>query len=87
MACAQKRAKFGLGHPADGQRRRSKDDADLRKGNPQGYDVDPVHTLIIASRDLKGLPLDMLSFATFLYENEAETGPLLEIPEQFTSDQ
>ena len=33
----------------------------------------------------------MLSFATFLYENEneneAETGPLLEIPEQFTDDE
>jgi hypothetical protein len=29
----------------------------------------------------------MLSFATFLYENEAETGPLLKIPEQFTDDE
>jgi hypothetical protein len=29
----------------------------------------------------------MLSFATFLYENEAETGPLLEILEQFTDDE
>jgi hypothetical protein len=28
-----------------------------------------------------------VSFATFLYENEAETGPLLEIPEQFTDDE
>ncbi len=27
------------------------------------------------------------SFATFLYENEEETGPLLEIPEQFTDDE
>jgi hypothetical protein len=25
--------------------------------------------------------------STFLYENEAETGPLLEIPEQFTDDE
>jgi hypothetical protein len=35
----------------------------------------------------KGSLPDMLSFATFLYENEAETGPLLEIPEQFTDDE
>ena len=42
--------------------------------------------MIIASKDPIGLPLDMLSFATFLYENEAETGPLLEIPNQFTDD-
>ena len=31
--------------------------------------------------------LDLLSFATFLYENEAKTGPLLKIPEQFTDDE
>jgi hypothetical protein len=35
----------------------------------------------------KGSLLDMPSVATFLYENEAETGPLLEIPEQFTDDE
>ncbi len=29
----------------------------------------------------------MLSFATFLYENEADIGPLLEIPEQVTDDE
>jgi hypothetical protein len=29
----------------------------------------------------------MLSFGTFLYENEAETGSLLKIPEQFTDDE
>jgi hypothetical protein len=27
----------------------------------------------------------MLSLATFLYENEAKTGPLLEIPAKFTN--
>jgi hypothetical protein len=54
---------------------------------PEGYDVDQTHSLIIASRDPKGLPLDMLSFATFLYENEAKTGPLLEIPAKFTEDE
>ena len=54
---------------------------------PDGYNVSPERSLIIASGDPKGRPLDMLSFATFLYENEAETGPLLEIPEQFTHDE
>ena len=53
---------------------------------PDGYDASPGRSLIISSSDPKGLPLDMLSFATFLYENEAETGPLLEIPNQFTDD-
>jgi hypothetical protein len=54
---------------------------------PDGYDASPQRSLIMASRDPKGFPLDMLSFATFLYENEADTGPLLEIPEQFTHDE
>jgi hypothetical protein len=54
---------------------------------PEGYEADQIHSLIIASRDPKGLPLDMLSFATFLYEDEAKTGPLLEIPAKFTEDE
>src|SRR5216684_3403211 len=54
---------------------------------PEGYEADETHSLIIASRDPKGLPLDMLSFATFLYEDEAKTGPLLEIPAKFTEDE
>ena len=54
---------------------------------PEGYEADQTHSLIIASRDPKGLPLDMLSLATFLYENEAKTGPLLEIPAKFTDDE
>jgi hypothetical protein len=54
---------------------------------PDGYDVRPDRSLIIASGDRKDLPLDMLSFATFLYENAAETGPLLELPEQFTEEE
>jgi len=54
---------------------------------PEGYEADHTHSLIIASRDPKGLPLDMLSLATFLYENEAKTGPLLEIPAKFTDDE
>ena len=57
------------------------------KGVPDGYDVDPKTDLIV-TRDEKGpSTLDLLSFATFLYENEAETGPLLKIPEQFTDEE
>ena len=51
---------------------------------PEGYEADQVHSLIVASRDPKSLPLDMLSLAAFLYEDEARTGPRLEIPAQFT---
>jgi hypothetical protein len=47
---------------------------------PEGYEADVVHSLIIASRDPRGLPLDMLSLATFLYEDEAKTGPPPPIP-------
>jgi hypothetical protein len=54
---------------------------------PDGYDVDPFQRVLIASRDPRGLPLDMVSFATFLYENEEQTGPLLEIPAKFTEDE
>jgi hypothetical protein len=54
---------------------------------PDGYEADQTHSLIIASRDPKGLPLDMLSLATFLYENEARTGPQLEILSKFTQDE
>jgi hypothetical protein len=54
---------------------------------PEGYDVDHFQPILIASRDPRGLPLDMLSLATFLYEDEAKTGPLLEIPAKFTDDE
>jgi hypothetical protein len=53
---------------------------------PNGYGVSPERSLIIASAGSQESSLDMLSFATFLYENEAETGPRLEIPAQFTVD-
>jgi hypothetical protein len=43
---------------------------------PEGYDVD-LQRVLIASRDPRGLSLDMLSLATFLYENEEKTGPRL----------
>jgi hypothetical protein len=54
---------------------------------PERYEVDQAHSLIIANRDPRGLPLDMLSLATFLYEDEVKTGPLVEIPAKFTKDE
>ena len=55
---------------------------------PAGYEIDQAHhSLIIANRDPRGLPLDMLTLATFLYEDEAKTGPRLEIPAKFTEDE
>jgi hypothetical protein len=54
---------------------------------PEGYEADQAQSLIIASRDPRGLPLEMLSLATFLYEDQAKTGPLLEIPTKFTDDE
>jgi hypothetical protein len=54
---------------------------------PDGYDADSLQRVLIASRDPKGLPLDMLTLATFLYEDEAKTGPRLKIPAQFTEDE
>src|SRR6201987_4988546 len=57
------------------------------KAVPAGYEIDQAHSLIIASRDPRGLPLDMLSLATFLYEDAAKTGPLLDLPTKFTNDE
>jgi hypothetical protein len=57
------------------------------KAVPDGYDVDPKTELIVTRNEEDPSALDMLSFATFLYENEADTGPLLEIPEQFIDDE
>jgi hypothetical protein len=54
---------------------------------PEDCEADAKRNLIIASGDSKGLPLDMLSLASFLYENEAKTGPRLEIPAKFTEDE
>ena len=54
---------------------------------PDGYDIDPFQRVLIASREPRGLPLDMVSLAAFLYENEEQTGPLLEIPAKFTDDE
>ena len=52
-----------------------------------GYDVGPKTELIVTRDEEDPSALDLLSFATFLYENEAGTGPLLEIPERFTDDE
>ena len=57
------------------------------KAVPEGYEVDQAHSLIVASRDPRGLPLDMLSLATFLYEDEGKTGSRLEIPTEFTDSE
>jgi hypothetical protein len=54
---------------------------------PEGYDVDHFQRVLVASRDPRGLLLDMLSLATFLYEDEGRTGPRLEIPAKFTEDE
>jgi hypothetical protein len=53
---------------------------------PDGYDVDPFQRVLIASREPRGRPPDMLSLATFLYENEG-TGSLLGIPPEFTDEE
>jgi hypothetical protein len=54
---------------------------------PDGYEVDPVQRLLIAGTDPSDHPLNMLGLAAFLYEDEAETGPLIEIPAKFTDDE
>ncbi len=54
---------------------------------PDGYDVDALQHVLIASTDPNSLPLDMLGLASFPYEDEAKTGPLLEIPAKFTDDE
>ena len=54
---------------------------------PDGYDVDQFQRTLISTGDVIGRPLDMLTLATFLYEDEAKTGPRLEIPARFTEDQ
>jgi hypothetical protein len=54
---------------------------------PDGYDVDHFQRVLIVGTDPNSRPLDMLSLASFLYEDEAKTGPLLEIPAKFTDDE
>src|SRR6266478_2450188 len=67
--------RYPLGHSRNGQRRRSENDPPGAKLVPDGYDVDPGTELIVVTNKEDPSALDMLSFATFLYE--AETGPLL----------
>jgi hypothetical protein len=47
---------------------------------PDGYDADPRTESIVAANKNDPSAQEMLSFASFLYENYAETGPLLAIP-------
>ena len=54
---------------------------------PDGYDVDPLRHGLVADADPGAHPLDVVSLATFLYEDEAKTGPRLEIPAKFTNDE
>ena len=49
------------------------------KAIPDGYKLDPAQHALIAAISPIGI-----SFASFLYENEIETGRLLEIPARFT---
>jgi hypothetical protein len=48
---------------------------------PDGYEVDPVQHALIAAISPIGIGL-----ASFIYENEAETGPLPDIPAKFSDD-
>jgi hypothetical protein len=79
--------RYWLRHPGDGLRQRSRDTISAAKSVSEGYEADKAHSLTVASRDPRGLPLDMLSLATFLCEDEAKTGRLLEIPAKFTEDE
>jgi hypothetical protein len=54
---------------------------------PDGYGFDPLRHVLVDGTDLGGHPLDMVSLATFLYEDEAKTGPRLEISAKFTNDE
>jgi hypothetical protein len=54
---------------------------------PDGCDVDEFQRVLIANGEPRGRLLDMLTLATFLYEDEAKTGPRLEIPARFTEEQ
>ena len=44
---------------------------------PEGYDLDHFQRVLIASRDLQDRPLDMLTLATFLYEDQSKSGTRL----------
>ncbi len=57
------------------------------KAVPEGYDFGPLRHVLVGGTDPRGLPPDIVSLATFLYEDEAKTGPRIEIPATFTDDQ
>jgi hypothetical protein len=52
------------------------------KAIPYSYEVDAAQQVLIAGSDSSGIAL-----ASFLYGNEAETGPYLEIPAGFTDSE
>jgi hypothetical protein len=54
---------------------------------PDGYDVDALQHVLIVGTDPNSHPLEVISLASFLYEDEAKTGPLLGIPAEFTDDE
>jgi hypothetical protein len=54
---------------------------------PEGHNVDDFQHVLIVGTDPNSPPLDMLSLASFLYEDEAKIGPLLKIPAKFTDDE
>jgi hypothetical protein len=55
---------------------------------PDALELVPGDIILRRDRPAKrGFGVPGYSLSRFLYENEAETGPLLEIPEQFTDDE
>jgi hypothetical protein len=55
---------------------------------PDGPELVPGDIILRRDRpETPGFGVPGYGLSTFLYENEAETGPLLEIPEQFTDDE
>jgi hypothetical protein len=50
------------------------------KAIPNGYEFDPAQHALTAAISPIGI-----SLAAFLYDNEVETGPLIEIPAKFTN--
>jgi hypothetical protein len=52
------------------------------KAIPDDYEVDPTQQVLIAGSDSSAIAL-----ASFLYGDDAETGPHLEIPARFTDSE